>query len=33
LPEAAQQKLVQREKIRHHLSSLENLMNEDEGLL
>ena len=33
LPEAAQQKLVPREKIRHHLSSLENLMNEDEGLL
>ncbi|MDO8825727.1 hypothetical protein [Methylophaga sp.] len=33
LPEAAQAKLVQRKKIRHHLNSLENLMNEDEGLL
>lgn len=33
LPEAAQNKLVQRKKIRHHLNSLENLMNEDEGLL
>jgi ABC-type uncharacterized transport system ATPase subunit len=33
LPEAAQHKLVQRKKIRHHLNSLENLMNEDEGLL
>lgn len=33
LPEAAQTKLVQRKKIRHHLNSLENLMNEDEGLL
>lgn len=33
LPEAAREKLVQRKKIRHHLNSLENLMNEDEGLL
>lgn len=33
LPEAARDKLVQRKKIRHHLNSLENLMNEDEGLL
>jgi|SRR5690554_4588351 len=33
LPEAARDKLLQRKKIRHHLNSLENLMNEDEGLL
>lgn len=33
LPEGARDKLVQRKKIRDHLSSLENLMNEDEGLL
>lgn len=33
LPEAVRDKLVQRKKIRHHLSSLENLLNEDDGLL
>ncbi len=33
LPPAAQEKLANREKIRDQLSSLENLMNEDQGLL
>ncbi len=33
LPPAAREKLANREKIRDHLSSLENLMNEDQGLL
>lgn len=33
LPPAAREKLANREKIRDHLNSLENLMNEDQGLL
>lgn len=33
LPPAAREKLANREKFRDHLSSLENLMNEDQGLL
>lgn len=33
LPLAAQDKLVNREKIREHLTSLENLMADDEGIL
>lgn len=33
LPAAAQQKLVNREKIRGHLTSLDNLMGDDEGIL
>ena len=33
LPLAAREKLANREKFRDHLSSLENLMNEDQGLL
>ncbi len=33
LPAAAQQKLANREKIRGHLTSLDNLMGDDEGIL
>lgn len=33
LPPAAREKLANREKIRDHLNSLENLMNDDQGLL
>jgi hypothetical protein len=33
LPLAAREKLANREKVRGHLSSLENLMNEDQGIL
>lgn len=33
LPLAAQDKLASREKIRGHLTSLENLMGDDEGIL
>lgn len=33
LPPAARAKLANREKFRDHLSSLENLMNDDQGLL
>jgi hypothetical protein len=33
LPPAAREKLANREKFRDHLSSLENLMNDDQGLL
>lgn len=33
LPPAAREKLANREKFRDHLSSLEDLMNEDPGLL
>ncbi len=33
LPIAAREKLANREKIRGHLNSLENLMGDDEGLL
>lgn len=33
LPLAAQAKLANREKIRGHLTSLENLMGDDEGIL
>jgi len=33
LPSVAQEKLANREKIRGHLTSLDNLMGDDEGLL
>jgi len=33
LPLAAQEKLANREKIRGHLTTLDNLMSDDEGIL
>ena len=33
LPSAAQEKLANREQIRGHLNSLDNLMSDDEGIL